>query len=136
MKNLSEIGAWRRIKSLTVVVVLAAVLFACKKETGEEVSVEIQSPASGAIYQSGDTFQLKVYARDNADLHEMSLEIKQGANIMLGMYPYVHATLTHTIDTQIIVPNVVTATTVALEAKARDHDGHSAAETINITFNP
>lgn len=124
------------VKALMVFAMLSGVLFACKKDAGGEVSVEIQSPADGAVYQSGDTIQLKVYARDNADLHEMSLEIKQGANILLGMYPYVHATLVHTVDTPIILPVVASATQLLMDANARDHDGNSAQDVISITINP
>jgi hypothetical protein len=140
MKNLLEINGLQKtryIKPVFVFVLFIMAFAACKKETaGEEVSVEIQAPANGAVYQSGDTVQLKVYARDNEDLHEMSLEIKQGNNIMLGMYPYVHALSTYTIDTLIILPTVASSTPLSVEAKARDHESHSANQTINITLNP
>lgn len=140
MKNLSGTNVLpktRHIKPVFVFVLLVMALAACKKETtGEEVSVEIQSPANGAVYSSGDTVQLKVYARDNEDLHEMSLEIRDGNNIMLGMYPYVHALVTYTIDTTIIMPSVVSSQQLSVVAKARDHESHSSSQTYSITLNP
>lgn len=140
MKNLSETNVLLKtstVMAFAITLLIGITLGGCKKETtGEEVSVEIQSPVNGAVYSSGDTMQLKVYARDNKDLHEMSLEIKQGNNIMLGMYPYVHGLVTHTVDTLIILPSVASSTALSIEAKARDHESHSSSQIISITLNP
>lgn len=128
----------KKIFSLVIMaLVITYSLSSCKKKVvGQEVSVSIQSPADGTIFTSGDTIHLKVFAQDNEDLHEMKLEIKQGANILLGLYPYVHALQNYTIDTMIIAPVVIGSNMYTMEAEAADHDSHTATDIRSITINP
>jgi hypothetical protein len=121
---------------LTAGVILFAVTSCDKKNGTDEINIQILSPTDGAVFNSGDTLQLKVTAADNDDLHEMKLEIKQGPNIVFGLYPYVHAKQTHTIDTSIIIPAVGSQQVYSLEAEAEDHESNSAVQVISITVNP
>lgn len=128
----------KKILGVVVLVVMVThFLSSCKKKVyGQEVSISIQSPTDGTIFTSGDTIHLKVYAQDNEDLHEMKLEIKQGPNILLGLYPYVHSLQNYTIDTMIIAPTVSASNVFILEAEAQDHDSHKAIDVKNIIVNP
>lgn len=123
--------------SINLFFIIAGLLFTgCKKPSENNIEISILSPEDGAVFSSGDTIRLQVAASDNEDLHEMKLEIKDGANILLGLYPYVHAKKSHTLDTSIIAPAVSAPTLYSLEAEAEDHDYNAAKEIFSITVNP
>ena len=124
------------LAALTLCAALWTISSCNKNKNQEDIKIEILSPADGAVFNSGDTLALKVTASDNDDLHEMKLEIRQGANIALGLYPYVHAIKSYTIDTLIVIPPVSGTQIYSLEAAAEDHESHTAEDIISITVNP
>mgnify|MGYP001171563810 CR=1 FL=1 len=137
-------------KNITVIFAIAGLLLsaiACKKDKDkdpapsvqEEVVIDIQSPEQNAVIHTGDPLHIHVVITSPVTLHGYSWKLtnKEDGSVLTEGEDHTHEkelTIHEHWDWEAHITGHTTAT---LEVKVIiDHDGKTAAKSVDITFHP
>lgn len=117
---------------------LFAFTFGCKKkESLPKVTITIDSPASGTMYNGGDTVFIHAHIAADKEIHGWELSIARLANgqVVFDTHEHTHKKDYH-IDT-FWVNNVTMHSDMVLKLTAElDHEGKTESKTVNFHCHP